>query len=122
MRKTKVKWDWINPRYMMCPDEKAAYVEIALGMFLIVSLFSLSLTNVQANGDKAKMQQTYDALVYKMNSYDVRDEFGIMNKSIVDEIQFWNENLAFNKNMEHNFWIGPYVPDIYDDFEYIKYE
>lgn len=122
MRITKVRWDWINPRYEMDPDDKAGLVEIVLGIFILASLMIFLSTNVQANGDKAKMEQTYDALIYKMNSPDARDEFGIMNKSIVDEIQTWNEELAFNKNMEHNFWIGSYIPDIYDDFDYIKYE
>lgn len=84
----------------------------------VLSLFSYSLMP----GEVAKYRQTYKGLQYKLTSEKCRDQFGLLNKEIVDEIQEWNEELALNKAYQHNFWIGVFVPNVYDEFEFIEYK
>ena len=38
-------------------------------------------------------------------------------KEIVDEIQNWNEDIVYRREMQDNFWVGVFYPDIYYDFE-----
>lgn len=37
----------------------------------------------------------------------------------MDEIREWNEDLAYRKAIQRNFWVGIYYPNIYDNLEFI---
>ena len=92
-------------------------VVVAFAMLIIIIAFHVTHT---ANFEKN--QERYMALTYKAESDSYRDEFGLLNKEVIDEIQEWNEDLAFNKSNQRDFWIGIFIPNIYDDFEKIDYE
>ena len=65
--------------------------------------------------------QTYESLVYQLenNIYDNDNDIG--KKQLYDEIQKWNENLAYHKNIQKDFWLGIFYPNIYDQFDFIEY-
>lgn len=89
--------------------------------FLVAGLILLlTQTNVtairQANAEK------YKALTYKLESEACRDQFGLLNKEIIDEVQNWNVKVTYYKAMEDNFWVGIYYPDVYGDLGTIDYE
>jgi hypothetical protein len=66
-------------------------------------------------------RQQYQALVYKLETDTCRDELGLLSKTVIDEIQNWNTDLAYKKNVQDNFWVGIFYPNIYDEFEFIDY-
>ena len=57
-----------------------------------------------------------------MESGACRDEFGLLNKEVIDEIQSWNESIIYNQKMQNDFWVGVFCPNVYDQFETIDYE
>ena len=58
---------------------------------------------------KDKFQIKYENLkTYKNNDY------------IVPDIIEWNKDVTFGKKYAHNFWIGPYVSNIYDNLKTIE--
>ena len=91
---------------------------IALVVMIVISCINYSSTYLTIS----TYSQKYDALIYKTTEKDFRDDFGILNKSIVDEVQQWNEDLAYDQALQHNFWIGNLIPNIYDQFEFIEYK
>lgn len=101
---------------------KISGVVITVAFSLIVFIMSLCLlgTHIESDSTAAKMEQTYESLVYKINAESSKDDFGIRNKDLIDEVQKWNEDLAFHKTVQRNFWTGIFYADIYDDFEYIE--
>ena len=65
--------------------------------------------------------QTYESLVYQLenNIYDNDNDIG--KKQLYDEIQKWNEDLAYHKTIQKDFWLGIFYPNIYDQFNFIQY-
>lgn len=98
-------------------------VGIISGIFTVILLIMIISANATAGGDRASMEQRYEALIYKAHTEAIRDEFGIVNKEFVDEVQAWNEELAKYQAYSHDFWIGVFYPQrVYDGLEFIKLE
>lgn len=86
-------------------------------LFLIIIVF----THIGTDAEVAQRKAQYDALTYKLESEFARDEFGLLNNETIDEVQEWNEDLAYLKAMQRDFWMGIFYPNIYDDLELIDY-
>ena len=94
---------------------------IISAMVIVGMLCGISTNYISANADLAKYQETYKALTYKLESEACRDEFGLLNKTIIDEIQDWNESIVRKKNFQKDFWVGIFYPNIYDELKTIDY-
>lgn len=93
------------------------------GIVIFFMLIAIIISQVSADGTRASNEQRYNALVYKAQAEAIRDEFGIVNKEYIDEVQAWNEDLAKYQSYSHNFWIGIFYPKrAYDGFEFIDLE
>lgn len=85
------------------------------GLLLTISQTTITATR-QANTEE------YKALTYKLESETCKDQFGLLNKEIIDEVQRWNVKVTYYKAMEDNFWVGIYYPDVYGDLGTIDYK
>ena len=108
-------------------DESIIYT---FGAFAVISsilailmFISVVIAQISADGCKAKYEQAYSALIYKSQTESIRDEFGIVNKEYIDEVQAWNAWLSKCKAYSNDFWIGIFYPKkIYQDLELINLE
>lgn len=91
---------------------------IAVMVMVICILTSQCGADAQLEEHKAR----YEALTYKIESDAYRDEFGLLNKSVIDEVQKWNEDVTYCKAIQDDFWVGIFYPNIYDELETIDYE
>ena len=94
---------------------------IGVVWFLVAGLI-LFLTKTNVTATRQANAEKYKALTYKLESEACRDQFGLLNKEIIDEVQRWNVKVTYYKAMEENFWIGIYYPDVYGDLGTIDYE
>lgn len=94
---------------------------IASGVVALILLVVIVVNNVSAPSMVAENHEKYKALTYKLESGACRDEFGLLNKEIIDEIQEWNEDVAYYQVAQDNFWIGILYPNVYDQFKTIDY-
>lgn len=92
-----------------------------LGMAVsIILLIAIALINMAAPGKVASMREEYKTLKFKLESPSSRDEFGLVNKDIIEDVGSWNSMISKKKALQDDFWIGIFIPNIYDEFEIIE--
>lgn len=97
-------------------------ITIAVSITIIVIMIIVFACNyIGVNAQVERNKERYNAITYKVESGACRDEFGLLNKEVIDEIQDWNENITYYKNFQKDFWVGIFVPNVYDQFETIDY-
>lgn len=86
---------------------------------LLISTIGLASVYINADASVAKWETQYESLTYQLenNLYDNDNDIG--KKELMDEIREWNEDLAYCKKIQRNFWVGIYYPNVYDNLEFI---
>ena len=99
-------------------DEVGAGMTVIFGFIMILALIDMVITYIGVDAEIAKKQQHRDFLIaqYKTGVYDssVYSQYNLLQK--IDE---WNCNLAEKQKLTHDYWVGIFVPDYYDDLDYI---
>lgn len=88
---------------------------VAVACMVVFALFA----NIGINGTIAKNKAKYDLLVYQYENEFYENDNDIGKFELLSEIREWNEDLAEGKANQHDFWIGVFYPDIFDEFEFI---
>lgn len=104
-------------------------VSIASGVVSLLSaavaitmVFVIIFNNVGINGTVAELHQQYDSLVYQAENHMYDDVFKVGKKELADQITRWNKDLARKQANQKDNWLGIFVPNIYDEFEFIPIE
>lgn len=98
------------------------WVTVAIsGFIIVIMIVFFACSYIGVNAQVGKNKERYNAITYKVESGACRDEFGLLNKEVIDEIQDWNEYVTYYKNFQKDFWVGIFVPNVYDQFETIDY-
>ena len=121
-----VNWDYEKHHFLWFNEqnfaETGAIIAVISGIAVIVMLIVIIISHSAVDAQLACHRERFEALTYKVESTEYRDEFGLLNKSVVNEIQEWNEDLVYNKAIQRDFWLGIFHPNIYDEFETIEYK
>lgn len=114
---------WEYNSFMGKHDEAFAITGTVLsGVGIVISIIMIIIIICLHCGSSAYVAQDqakYDSLIFKLENTDCRDELGLLNKEIIDEVQTWNETLAYHKTIQRDFWLGIFYPNVYDEFELI---
>ena len=92
-----------------------------IGIFgIIASVVILAINYIGIDGYIARMNTRYETLVYQYENdiYDNDNDLG--KRELMVDIQNWNEDLSSRRERQRDFWIGIYIPNIYDQFEFIE--
>ena len=91
-------------------------------VLIIISLIVFASSYIGLDADIEAKNVRYEMLKYQYenNMYDNDDDIG--KYELIKSIREWNENLASKKQLQRDFWVGIYIPNIYDDFEFISLE
>lgn len=94
---------------------------LAVGIIaVLISLVVFSTSYIGVDAYIAENNMRYDSLVYQYENdlYDNDNDLG--KKELMKEIQDWNEDLAYYRAIQDDFWVGIYVPDVFNQFNFIE--
>ena len=96
--------------------------EVTGWIAVLVSIIIFAVNYIGLDGYIEENKARYESLTYQYENelYDNDNDIG--KKELMSEIQDWNEDLARHKSNQDDFWIGIYIPDVYDQFEFIEYK
>ena len=75
--------------------------------FALLLAAGISVSAAPANG-----------LPYDSYIYDNDNDLG--KRDLMEDIQKWTEDLAYNRKAQDDFWVGIFYPNVYDQFEFIE--
>lgn len=94
----------------------ASWISGIAVLFMLIAIF---ISNVSAKPEIEANKQRYDSLIYQAENSLYENDNDVGKKDLANQIQEWNEDLAINKALQNDFWVGIFIPDIYDEFEFI---
>lgn len=99
------------------------YVAIGAAIPLTVMCLVLIFSYCNLDAQIAQNQARYESLTYQYeaNVYGT-DNDAVGNYELHKSIQEWNEDLAWSRAAQNDFWIGVFIPDIYNQFEFIPWK
>ena len=95
---------------------------ILFGILSVIAIIVFAHTYIGLDARISENQTRYEMLTYQWdnNFYDNDNDVG--KQQLVDQIREWNEDLARYKKLQHDAWVGVFVPDVFDQFEFISLE
>lgn len=107
-----------------CTEVFTICAAVAPGVFgcigLIVSIAIFIQSYVGLEGNIAEYKEHYNTIMFEVENKLYDDDVTTTSRhELVKEIQSWNCDLAKGRENQRDFWIGIYIPNIYDDFEFI---
>ena len=106
---------WIVPMASLGVAAISSIVAVIMTMIIIASNISIR-TNIPAT------RVRYESLVYQYENNLYENDNDVCKKELMKEIQEWNEDLANGKTYQRDFWVGIFVPNVYDEFDFIEVE
>lgn len=89
------------------------------GIAVLFMLIAIVICNIGVDAKIEANKQRYDSLVYQAENNLYENDNDLGKKDLANQIQEWNEYLARKKSLQNDFWVGIFIPDIYDEFEFI---
>ena len=103
-------------------DYSGPFLVIAFLSFLvsIIMLVVIIVDNTNVDAYVSENQMRYEMLVYQYENdiYDNDNDLG--KRDLMEDIQKWNEDLAYHRKAQDDFWVGIFYPNVYDQFEFIE--
>lgn len=103
-------------------DYSGPFLVIAIIGFIvaIIILIVIIVENTNVDAYVAENQMRYEMLVYQYENdiYDNDNDLG--KRDLMEDIQEWNEDLAYYREAQDDFWVGIFHPNVYDQFEFIE--
>lgn len=105
------------------PEHVTWIVSVLLGIVVLIMGIMIAEAHITADARVEQYQKRYESLVYQYENdiYDSDDDV-VGKRDLYTDIERWNSDLAYRKRVQKNLWVGIFYPNIYDQFEFVKYK
>lgn len=94
-------------------DALGAAIQITCIIILFLTIVII-FTNIQAKHEKYELEASYNTLLEYKSVSDY-----LQNEHYISDIIRWNTTISTGKSIQRDFWVGIFIPNIYDDFDII---
>lgn len=114
--------DWFKHEYANYSVYIIGIIATTLAIVgIIASGIAFAINYLGINGYIDECNKRYETLVFQVENNLYKDDITEnATRELVKEVQEWNCDLANKKINQYDLWIGIYIPDIYDQFEFIS--
>ena len=113
--KWKLDWEWEAATGCF------GLITLICGAFCtIISLFIIGDAYATVDGYIAESEQLYASLVYQLENEVYENDNDLGKRELYKDIEEWNKDLAYRQATEDSAWIGIYIPNVHDQFEFIE--
>ena len=113
--------DYIGWKHWIVP-----FVSLGVAAISIIAAFVMTtvliIGNISIRTNIPAMRVRYESLVYQYENNLYENDNDVGKKELMDQIQEWNEEIANGKTYQRDFWVGIFVPNVYDEFDFIEVE
>jgi len=99
--------------------DRAGAAAFILGVVLAFMLLAMVINYVGVNAEIAKSIEHHDFLVVQYETGVYKDKPGLGQYNLLKQIDEWNCELIGMQNLTHDFWVGVFIPDYYDNLDLI---
>ena len=93
-------------------------ISVVLGVVILFMTVAICIGNFGADAKAAKYKERYESLVYQYENEIYCDDNVVYD--LLTDIREYNEDLAYYQEIQDDFWIGVFYPNIFDQFEPIE--
>ena len=90
----------------------SATIAVVSGIILFIILLILIFSNIPYEIKIAnnKEVQNYQKLIFELENTEVRDDFNIRTKDLIDDVTEWNKDYDTYVYRHNNLWTGWFYP------------
>lgn len=93
-------------------------ISIVLSVVILFMTVAICIGNFGADAKAAKYKERYESLVYQYENEIYCDDNVVYD--LLTDIREYNEDLTYYQEIQDDFWIGIFYPNIFDQFELIE--
>lgn len=108
----------INDDYYDIIVDVSEVISVVLGVVILFMTVAICIGNFGTDAKVAKYKERYDSLVYQYENEIYCDDNVVYD--LLADIREYNEDIAYYQEIQDDFWLGVFYPNVFDQFELIE--
>lgn len=110
--------DKISDDYYDIIVDVSEVISVVLGVVILFMTVAICIGNFGTDAKVAKYKERYDSLVYQYENEIYCDDNVVYD--LLADIREYNEDIAYYQEIQDDFWLGVFYPNVFDQFELIE--